>query len=233
MTAPSIIPAILTQDEADFRRKIQILRPLNTFIHIDVMDGVFVPRVTFNDLPKLKGILTDQSRQGQGFEAHLMVLHPLEAVDGWLGAGARRILFHLESKDDPRLVIERVREYPKEVNRVNKVNKVNKEVGIVLNPETPWQKIEPHIKDLDVVMFMGVHPGKSGQEFVGETLEKIRAFHEKYPAMPIEVDGGVTLDNAAELVKAGVSQLAAASAIFKERDPLKAFQAFQDMGYSV
>ncbi len=207
---PHIIPAILAHTEEEFQSKLEIIRKLNTFFQIDVVDGEFASPKTFVESPSrlsLEGVPV--------FEVDLMANDPLQVVDSWMQAGAARFIFHAEANDDPALVIKAVKQYN------------GKEVGMSLNPETPWDALEPYLAALDVVLFLGVHPGKSGQNFIPEVLEKIRTFHAAYPAMPIEVDGGVTLENAKDLVKAGVSRFAVTSAIFHTPGPVYAFQRLQ------
>ncbi len=208
---PQIIPAILAHTEEEFTSKLELIRTLKTFFQIDVVDGEFATPATFYDLARLKFLA---SKNLGGFEIDLMATHPLSVVDAWMQTGAERFIFHVEAKDDPQLVLQAAKRY-------------HKEVGMSLNPETPWEILEPYLAALDVVLFLGVHPGASGQTFIPAVLEKIRTFHDSYPAMPIEVDGGVTLENAAELIAAGASRLAVSSAIFKQNDHVKAFKELQ------
>ena len=205
-----IIPVILAKDFPEFQFKLELLRPLNTLIQIDVVDGKFAPHTTFGVPALVKGLAM------LPYEVDLMVERPLAVVDAWMSAGAERILFHVESKDDPLLVIQTVKKY-------------NKEVGISLNTETPWQVLLPYIGKIDCVLFKGVHSGASGQAFIPEVLEKIRSFHAAYPALPIEIDGGVTLDNVQALVIAGATRLATASALFKTNNIQETFYKLDEL----
>ena len=207
---PQIIPVILAKDLNEFTHKLNLLRPLQTLIQVDVVDGKFAPYLTFSDPEIIKQIAMPP------FELDLMVERPLKQVGAWAKAGVEVFIFHLESKDDPWLVIKEVKKY-------------HLKVGMSLNPDTPWQALEPYLGQIDCVLFLGVHPGKSGQEFIPEVLEKIKEFHQKYPKMPFEIDGGVTEDNVEVLAKTGATRLAASSAILKSDNPKEAFKKLSEM----
>lgn len=213
-----IIPVILAKNSADFKGKLEVikkLRPRPKMIQIDVVDGKFAPFKTYNAPAKVKGIL-----RGINFEADLMVIDPLKHTKAWIEAGAKRILFHIESAKGPKAVIDFVRAK-------------KREVGLSLNPDrSPVQKVFPYLKKIDAVLLLGVRPGKSGQKFHRHVLQKIQMLRRRAPALPIEVDGGVNLIHAKEMFKAGATRLAAATAITNAENPQNSYQQLLEIARS-
>jgi ribulose-phosphate 3-epimerase len=205
-----IIPVILAKSFADFKKKLGIikkLRPRPKMIQIDVVDGKFAPFKTYNAPERVKKIL-----KGMNFEVDLMVVDPVRHAADWIKAGAKRILFHIESAKDPRTVIALA-------------YKNKREVGLSLNPDhSSITRLLLYRKEIDAVLLLGVRPGKSGQKFHRHVLKKIQAFHRRAPTLPIEVDGGVNLVHAEEMFKAGATRLAAASAIMNAKNPQDSYQ---------
>lgn len=204
-----IIPAILAKDEKELRRKVESVTDLCETIQIDVMDGAFVDNTTWNEPERLQKMPLPME-----FEVHLMVKDPLERFDAWSLAGCRRVLIHAESVEDLGDALKQAKSY-------------GMEAGISLNPETPISEIEDAIPDADVVQVMGVHPGWMGQPFQSVALEKVRELREKYPELPIEVDGGVAVGIAKELAEAGADRLVSGSAVFNSGAPAKALDALR------
>lgn len=208
-----LIPVILAHDLKDFKAKlstIQSFKPKPDMIQIDIVDGKFAPWTTFRNAKKATPLLKKVN-----YEMDLMVVDPLKHAKAWIKAGAKRILFHIEPKatKDPLKVIKYV-----------KSNKC--QIGISINAKTPLSKLFPYIKYVDCVLLLGVDPGKSGQPFQTHTLKKIQILRKKFPTLPIEVDGGVDLKNAAKITKAGANRLASASAILKSTNPQKTYKEF-------
>lgn len=206
-----IIPVILAKNFSDFKKKLAIistLRPKPKMIQIDVVDGKFAPFKTYNAPHRVAPLLKEAA-----FEMDLMVTNPLKHAKAWIKTGARRVLFHIEFKatKKPQKVIENIKSR-------------DVEVGVSLNPNTPIEMIVPFVKQINAVLLLGVNPGKSGQKFQPKVLKKIRDLRQKYPALAIEVDGGVKLDNAALIFKAGATRLAAATAIVGAKNPQKAYK---------
>jgi ribulose-phosphate 3-epimerase len=204
-----IIPAILAQDEKEFRRKVESVSGSTDILQIDVMDGQFVEQQTWADPDRLQKMPLPMD-----FEVHLMVADPMAYLDGWSLAGCRRVLIHAESVDDLGEALRQVKSY-------------GMEAGISLNPETPVADIEDAVPEADVVQVMGVHPGAMGQAFQEGTLEKVRLLREKFPELIIEVDGGVSVGIAKRLADAGADRLVSGSAIFNSGAPAKALDSLR------
>lgn len=204
----SVVPAILAHNEEEFTQKLSKVKNLGAMLHIDVMDGVFVPNTTWAPRERVKELLGDTP-----FEAHLMVADPEKAAGEWLTAGAQRIIVHAESIPSATALCC--------------AKNMHDQFVLALNPETPIATITPWCADLKTVMLMGVKPGWSGQEFQTHVIQKIRELREKAPHMEISVDGGVTLKNTALIKQSGADTLVAASAILNTEDPEQAFKDLQ------
>lgn len=175
------IPSILQEDLRATQRDMAafaLLPDIHT-LQLDIMDGIFVPRKTdfsaeeFLDVSSIANI-----------EVHLMVQHPQESLSDWLAhPSVVRVLVHYEAAAHHLSEL------------IQLVHDARKEIGIVLNPETPAVDVDSSIQGLDVMMCMGIHPGKQAQEFIAETLAKLRALGTMFPNTPLEVDGGVGLEN--------------------------------------
>lgn len=205
-----IIPALITSDENsenDFKElklKFGKLHPFlddfDNWIQIDITDGKFVSTKTSVELEDLK-YFTEKSN----VEFHLMIKNPEETVGEWARIGPKRIIVHIEAVQDLNKILDICHEK-------------NIQIGLALNPETPIMMIEPWIDEVDLVLFLGVHPGKGGQEFIPEVLEKIKSLHRSFPNVKIEVDGGVRTANIEELKAAGVDIFVVGSGILKSQD---------------
>ena len=197
----SIAPSMLGADFGKMREAAELVAPYSSYLHMDVMDGHFVPNLTMGvDLVKaLKGIAP--------LDVHLMVTDPLNFIDDFHDAGAEIISVHVEA-NNPRDALE-------------KINKKNIKSGIAFNPSTPKDKIIPFLDIADMILVMSVEPGYCGQSFHENAIERVKFFKTKYPEKIVEVDGGVSTDNSAILTKNGADILVAGSAIFKSDDPIK------------
>ncbi len=169
-------------------------------VHFDVIDGKFVPRKSF-DHELVKKIKTNMKKT-----VHLMVKQPEKVVDKYIKAGADEIIFHIEATRSSKKLVEHLKK--KEVG-----------IGLALNPETPLKKIEPYLKNVDLVLVMTVHPGKGGQKMLKAPLKKVKSIRKKFPMLDIAVDGGVNADNAHEVIEAGANILIAGSYVFDSDDP--------------
>lgn len=185
------------------------------YLHLDVMDGVFVPNISFG--PCVISSVRDKS--GLVFDTHLMITDPIRYIDAFKDAGADIITFHYESCDDQTAVIEKIRE-------------AGMKPSISIKPKTPAFVLEPLLGSVDMVLVMSVEPGFGGQAFMPETLDSVRALvqmRERHGLhFDIEIDGGVNLKNAGEVIRAGVDVIVAGSAIFKASDPAGAVKAFKN-----
>lgn len=203
----TILPAILAQNEAEFRRKVERVRPLGLTLHIDVMDGVFVDNATWAPPERMREILGDLA-----FEAHLMVSDPMAVIPAWIDAGAERVFFHAEAAD------------PDAVCR--KAGARCAKLGVALNPETSAENTLRRASRIKAVMVMGVHPGWGGQQFQRAAVEKVRQLKQIRRGLAISVDGGINPKNAAELAAAGADALVAGNALTDQKDPKAALALF-------
>ncbi len=196
-----IIPAILTKDENTLKQELLALEQnlLIKWSQIDIMDNAFVPYSSIS-LGFFKNISTRLF-----LEAHLMVIKPDDYLNLCYEGGFKRVIFHIESQVESLEFIKRVK-------------LLGLEVGVALNPETPCSKIEPLIPYVDLVLFLGVHPGQQGQTFVKDVLTKIKEFRKSYPHVLISVDGGVHLDNVHDFNQSGVNMVIMGSALWKNNE---------------
>ena len=201
-----IAPSILT---ADFGRLADDVAAAEAggvdVMHIDIMDGHFVPQLSFGPL-----VLEAVRRATRlPVEAHMMVTNPLEQLAPLAEVGADRLIFHLEAAPDPQAAIARTRE-------------LGCEVGIAISPPTPASSLEPWLGALDMVTVMLVHPGRGGQELLVDQLPKVGELRRMADAaahpLTIEVDGGVKVHNAASCAEAGANLLVAGSAVYNDRE---------------
>jgi len=207
-----IAPSILS---ADFSRLADELRAVEEagadLIHIDVMDGHFVPNITFGPL------IVEACRRSTSLplDVHLMIENPERYIDDFARAGADWLTVHLEACVHLHRTVEQIRQCAKKLGR-----KIL--VGVSLNPATSLNLLDEILPFVDLVLIMSVNPGFGGQKFIPSSLEKIRRLkkiiEEKNLDVLIEVDGGVNPENASELISAGVDVLVAGSAIFKSKD---------------
>jgi ribulose-phosphate 3-epimerase len=185
----------------EMKRDAELVAPHSAYLHMDVMDGHFVPNITMGpDLVKsLRGI-------GK-LDVHLMVTDPSNFINDFSDAGADIISVHVEA-NNPQKAIELIK-------------KQNIKAGIALNPSTPASAIEPFVDSIDMILVMSVEPGYCGQSFNENTIQRVKKYRKKYPEKIIEVDGGVGPGNAAILAEAGANLLVAGSAIFGSPDPIE------------
>ena len=191
-------PSILAADFGKLAEQIKITEENGAkYLHLDVMDGVFVPSISFG-MPVIKSI---RKYSSQVFDVHLMIENPERYLDDFKVAGADIITVHAEAT--------------KHLHRtVTAIKELGLKAGVSLNPATPLSAIELVLSEVNMVLIMSVNPGFGGQKFIPFTLDKIRKLREMAPDIDIEVDGGVNKDNVAELVRAGANVLVAGTAVF-------------------
>ena len=210
-----IAPSILSADFAALGRDIAAVeRGGADFIHVDVMDGHFVPNITIG-VPVVRALKKIATRP---LDVHLMIEHPDRYIEDFIAAGASMVSVHVEA--DPHLH-----------RTIQAIKKLGARAGAVINPATPAAALEDIAGDVDFVLVMSVNPGFGGQAFIPHTLEKLRRVREMLTragsSAPIEIDGGIDASNVAEVVAAGASILVAGNAIFGTSDPEAATRALR------
>lgn len=191
-----LIPSLLTTSKKEFSKQLEAVTGVVDMVQIDIADGNFVPNTTFNQ-PEIVTKSTTPK-----LELHMMVSNPSKEIERWGGIDQmERILFHFESTNKPKKLI-------------NQIHSHNCQAGMVLNPDTPNKVIDNYIQQLDDVMFMGVKPGFQGQELIPEVLEKIKQFKNKYPKIYCEIDGSVNMETLEKIIPTGVDAVCPGSAIF-------------------
>jgi ribulose-phosphate 3-epimerase len=197
-----IAPSILS---ADFGRLADEVRAVEKagadWIHVDVMDGRFVPNITIGPVV-VKAI---RKATKLPLDVHLMIVEPEKYIDDFARAGADTIGVHVEACPHLHRVIQQIRH-------------AGKRASVTLNPHTPLEAIEYVLADVQQVLIMSVNPGFGGQSFIPNVLPKIRQLAERQLDLDIEVDGGIKSDNAAQVVAAGANVLVAGSAVFESGD---------------
>jgi len=206
MIAPSIFSADFTQ----LGKTIQMLNESDAdYIHLDVMDGVFVPNITFGQhiIKQLKKL------SQKPFDTHLMIIQPERYIQDFVDAGSNIITVHYEACTHLHRTIQQIKQ-------------AGVKAGVSINPHTPVSVLENIINDVDLVLIMSVNPGFGGQKFIDFSYNKISQLYElrkkQNLSFLIEVDGGVSLENAAKLYQTGVDILVAGNAVFNNSNPIRA-----------
>jgi ribulose-phosphate 3-epimerase len=204
---PIIAPSILSADFLHLGKDIEMINTSEAqWIHIDVMDGVFVPNISYG-IPILKAVRKVTSKI---LDVHLMIVQPERYFEAFRDAGANILTFHYEASVH--------------LNRsVAQVKELGMKAGVVLNPHTPVNVLSEILPELDLVLIMSVNPGFGGQKFIENTYQKIKTLKQMILTSGknifIEVDGGVDLSNASKLVLSGADILVAGNTVFSSPDP--------------
>lgn len=195
-----VIPAINAESFEEVERKIKLIEPYVTRAHIDIADGTFTPNTLWHRASDLLRLTTPLL-----IEVHLMIADMDTRYGEWLLPGISRIIFHVEAAHDPHFVVEKIRE-------------AGKEVGAAIRPETEWRILLPFCETADLVQLLAVPPGRAGQAFRPETLEKVFHIRKAYPNCIIEVDGGINEAAGRQCRDAGANILVSANYIFSSPD---------------
>lgn len=206
---PIIAPSILASDFANLQKEAEMInQSAADWFHIDVMDGVFVPNISFG-IPVTEAI---KKHANKPLDVHLMIVNPEKYIEDFAKAGADLITVHWEACPHIHRTLAQIKE-------------AGCKAGVVLNPATPVSVLQDIISDCDMVLLMSVNPGFGGQKFIENTYQKVRELKklilQKKAETIIEIDGGVNLETGAKLVEAGSDALVAGSFVFNHQNPME------------
>ncbi len=204
-----LAPSILSADFANIQRDVEMINhSLADWIHVDVMDGVFVPNISFG-FPVIKAI---KKHSQKPLDVHLMIVKPENYISQFRDVGADTLSIHFEASVHLHRSIQQIR-------------LAGMKVGVAINPHTPVSMLEPVITEIDLICLMSVNPGFGGQKFIESTYSRVTELKEiikrNKSDAKIEIDGGVDLNNAAKLIQTGADVLVAGNTVFSSSDPSK------------
>lgn len=207
-----IAPSLLSADFSCLSAELKTVEKAE-FLHIDIMDGHFVPNITFGP-PLVKAI---RKESGLFFDCHLMVTNPLKFIPAFAEAGADIITVHVEAEDDTAKCLQAIKA-------------CGKKCGIVLNPDTPAEAAEPYLDDVDMVLLMSVYPGFGGQKYIPAVTAKIKALKEKIGdrEIDLEIDGGINLETIRQAAEAGANVIVGGTAVFGAENRPAAIQKLRE-----
>lgn len=212
-----VAPSILAADFLQLHKDVDIVNSHADIFHLDVMDGIFVPNISFG-FPVVEAIAKQAQKP---LDVHLMIVHPEKYVERFAKAGAAMISFHYEAAKEGSAALLRT------------IQEMGVKAGIVINPDCPVEAIFPLLQIVDFVLIMSVFAGFGGQKFIPESLERIHVVRTELDRLrrteiPIEVDGGIGPANAPDVVRAGAGILVAGSSVFNAQDPAAAILSMQN-----
>ena len=206
-----IAPSMLSANFLNLEKDVEMVNSYADIFHLDIMDGTFVPNISFG-FPVVEAIA---KKAVKPLDVHLMIVNPEKYVERFAKAGAAMISFHYEAAREKSAAV------------IDLIHSFGVKAGIVINPDCPVESIFPYLPMVDFVLIMSVFAGFGGQKFIPESIQRIAAVKAELdricrPDVPIEVDGGISPENAASVIEAGASILVAGSAVFKAPDPQEA-----------
>jgi len=201
-----VAPSVLAADFGNIQRDLEMISSSQAdWLHVDIMDGRFVPNISFGQ----NIVSTMKKHCNKALDVHLMIVEPEKYISSFIDAGAEVITFHLEATNHVHRVVQSIKER-------------GIKAGVALNPHTSVDQLDDVLEDLDMVCLMSVNPGFGGQKFIYRTLHKIRSLKDKIISRNlntlIEIDGGVGLQNAGSILEAGADVLVAGSSVFKSEN---------------
>ncbi|MFQ5574696.1 MAG: ribulose-phosphate 3-epimerase [Terriglobia bacterium] len=202
----NIVPALLTDDQAFLERQIRQVEVFTDRAQIDFMDGLFVPTTSISP-EELASIRTSLD-----LNAHIMVEEP-ESYLARLAGSVSEIIFHLEAADDPERTVSAIRA-------------AGLKASIAVNPETPFGRVVEMLEGLESVLFLSVHPGRSGTSFIPAVLDSVRSFKKQNPKAQVGLDGGIKISNCVEIRDAGVDTAYVGSGLMADPDPAGMYRKF-------
>ena len=214
-----VAPSLLAADFTHLAKAVEMVNDsLADWLHIDVMDGVFVPNISYG----FSVIEPVASISKKPLDVHLMIVNPENYISRFRDAGATNITVHIET-------------CPHLHSTIQQIKSTGAKAGVALNPHTPISMIEDVLEDLDLVLVMSVNPGFGGQKFIYWTLHKVRQLKEQIVSRNlstlIEVDGGIGLHNAESILVAGADVLVAGSSVFKTDQPIETIRRLKAIGF--
>ncbi len=205
---------MLAADFLHLEKDVETVNRHADLFHLDVMDGIFVPNISFG-FPVIEAIA---SKAMKPLDVHLMIVEPERYVERFAKVGAAMISFHLNATKDPSAVLKQIRS-------------LGAKAGLVINPDIPVEELFPYLKEADFILLMSVFAGFGGQKFIETTYERIRTLRAEIErqglTLPIQIDGGVSSENAKALAEAGAEIFVAGSAVFKAEDPSAVISAMR------
>ena len=215
MSEIQVCPSILAGDFANLQRDVEMINAsVADSVHIDIMDGIFVPNISFG-FPVTQAI---QRHAKKPLDFHLMIMEPDQYLQQCIDSGAAIISVHQEACRHLHRTVSKIRE-------------LGAKPGVAINPHTPVETLTDIIADIDLVVIMSVNPGFGGQKFIPQTFDKVRRLRamadQQNTALDIEIDGGVSESNATDLKQAGATMLVAGSFVFRSDDPVQTISALK------